>query len=148
MAMYREVTRGIEVTVEPRYVSEQSVPEARQYFFSYRVQITNLGQEPAQLVSRHWVIMDGSGQTHEVRGPGVVGETPTIRPGETYEYSSYCPLPTATGNMRGTYQMVADGGEAFNAKIPLFFLRDLRPGPQPQREAGTRPASIGKDSSI
>lgn len=148
--MYREVTRGIEVVVEPHYVAEQSVPESRQFFFSYRVQISNLGGEAAQLVSRHWQITDGYGQSHEVRGPGVVGETPVIRPGETYEYSSYCPLPTPTGNMRGTFQMVGAQGEEFNAKIPLFFLRDLRPrAPEPShREAGVRPASIGNDSSI
>ncbi len=121
--------------VEPRYVPEQSVPEARQFFFSYRVQISNLGSEPAQVLSRHWVIVDGAGQVHEVRGPGVVGETPWIRPGETYEYSSYCPLPTPTGNMRGTYQMATESGEQFNAKIPLFFLRDMRPvPPAPSRE--------------
>ncbi len=123
--MYREVSRGIEIVVEPRYVAEQSVPQAHQFFFAYRVQITNLGESAVQLLSRHWVITDGSGQVHEVKGPGVVGETPLIRPGESYEYSSYCPLPTPTGNMRGTYQMVDAGGTAFNARIPLFFLRDL-----------------------
>jgi ApaG protein len=123
--MYREVTRGVQIVVEPRYVADQSIPTAGQYFFAYRVQVTNLGEEPVQLLSRHWIITDGTGQVHEVRGPGVVGETPLIRPGESFEYSSYCPLPTPTGNMRGSYQMRTSSGELFQARIPLFFLRDL-----------------------
>jgi ApaG protein len=128
--MYREMTRQVEVRVEPKYVSEQSIPAANQYFFSYTVQISNQGESPVQLLSRHWIITDGAGQVHEVKGPGVVGETPRLLPGETFEYTSYCPMPTATGNMRGTYLMKTDEGDTFQARIPLFFLRDLRTIPQ------------------
>ena len=130
--MYREITQGIEVVVEPRYVPEQSIPASNQFFYAYTVTISNLGTKTAELVSRQWVITDGNGQVHEVKGPGVVGETPKLRPGETFEYTSYCPLTTRTGNMRGVYMMKTEDGELFAARIPLFFLRDLRPSPQPE----------------
>lgn len=125
--MYCEVTHDIRVEVEPTFVPEQSQPQANYYYFSYRVKITNLGSRKTQLISRHWVITDGNGVIHEVRGPGVVGYEPTLEPGESFEYASFCPLPTPTGNMRGTYQMIDldDYQKQYHVKIPLFFLRDL-----------------------
>ena len=124
--MYREQTRQIEIDVDPAFVPEQSSPDEKYFFFSYRVRITNHGSEPVQLLRRHWIITDGTGEVHEVKGEGVIGKQPRLAPGESFEYSSFCPLPTPTGNMRGTYQMVAEGGEQFAIKIPLFFLRDTR----------------------
>lgn len=125
--MYCEVTHDIRVEVEPTFVPAQSQPQANYYYFSYRVKITNLGNKKTQLISRHWVITDGNGIVHEVRGPGVVGYEPTLEPGESFEYASFCPLPTPTGNMRGTYQMLDldDDYKEYQVKIPLFFLRDL-----------------------
>jgi ApaG protein len=123
--MYCEVTRSIRVVVEPSFVPEQSKPQADYYFFAYRVKIINEGNSTVQLMSRHWIITDGNGQSHDVKGPGVIGHQPQLAPGESFEYSSFCPLPTPTGNMRGTYQMVDAQGE-YDIKIPLFFLRDLR----------------------
>ena len=128
--MYREVSREIQVEVEPSYVPERSNPGESYYFFAYRIRITNLGTRVTQLVSRHWIITDGQGRVHEVKGPGVVGEQPVLEPGESFEYTSFCPLPTPTGNMRGTFQMMdhsgAQSGEEYSIRVPLFFLRDLR----------------------
>ena len=124
--MYREITREIQIEVEPAFVPEQSHPREGYFFFSYKVRITNLGGAPTQLVSRHWVITDGNGEVHEVEGPGVIGQQPNLAPGESFEYSSYCPLPTPTGNMRGSYWMLDASGKRFPVKIPLFFLRDIR----------------------
>jgi ApaG protein len=123
--MYCEVTNDIRVEVEPNYVPDQSKPKSHFFFFSYRVKITNLGIKTTQLVSRHWIVTDGNGVVHEVRGSGVVGYEPILAPGDTFEYSSYCPLPTPTGNMRGTFQMIDQHRKQFPVKIPLFFLRDL-----------------------
>jgi ApaG protein len=97
------------------------LPEA-QYFFAYRIRIANTGEETVQLVSRHWVITDGEGRVEHVRGPGVVGEQPVLEPGESFEYTSFCPLPTPIGSMHGTYQMVTAGGAAFDAEISPFSL--------------------------
>jgi ApaG protein len=124
--MYYEITQGIEVQVEPAYMAEESQPEASQFVFSYKVTITNKGETEVQLISRHWAITDGAGVVHEVKGPGVVGEQPRLAPGQKHQYSSFCPLPTPTGNMRGTFQMINSLGAKFDVKIPLFFLRDLR----------------------
>src|SRR4051812_41156364 len=124
--MYCEVSHDIQVTVEPTYIEEQSSPESGYYFFAYKVSIKNLGPAPSQLVNRHWIITDGHGHVEEVQGPGVVGEQPTLKPGESYEYISACPLTTPTGNMRGHYQMVDAHGRFFNVAIPLFFLRAPR----------------------
>lgn len=124
--VYSEITRDIRVEVEPAFVPEHSAPADQYFFFSYRVRITNQGEKPAQLVRRHWTITDGKGKIHQVDGEGVVGQKPKLEPGETFEYSSFCPLPTPTGNMRGNYRMLSDGGEEFAIRIPLFFLRDLR----------------------
>jgi ApaG protein len=123
--MYRESTGGITVEVLPTFLREHSDPEQGIYVFSYQVTITNEGRVPAKLLSRHWIIRDGEGGEREVQGPGVVGEQPLLEPGATYTYSSYCPLPTPTGSMRGSFQMVRDDGSPIDVKIPLFFLRDL-----------------------
>lgn len=114
--MYSEVTRDVCVEVESSYIPEQSRPQANYYFFAYHVKITNRGSIPVQLVSRHWVIMDGNGVVHEVSGPGVVGHQPRLAPGETFEYSSFCPLPTPTGNMRGSYHMVPQSSESLQTE--------------------------------
>ena len=126
MGMYREVSNQFQIEVEPSYMPDQSNPRAGLHVYAYHVRITNLSEKPAQLLSRHWVITDGNGKTQEVRGPGVIGEQPRLETGQTFEYSSFCPLETPTGNMRGSYQMVDEKGEKFDVKIPLFFLRDLR----------------------
>jgi ApaG protein len=123
--MYRETTEEVQIDVRPQYHAEKSKPEAKQYFFSYLVRVTNLSDAPTQLVSRRWVITDGAGEVHEVEGPGVIGEQPWIEPGKTFEYESFCPLPTPTGNMRGHYRMERKDGKKFDAKIPLFFLRTV-----------------------
>lgn len=116
------VTQGIRVRVRASFVPERSDPGNEEFLFAYRVTIRNEGDAPARLVARHWIIMDGSGRVEHVRGPGVVGETPRLEPGEAFEYTSYCPLPTPVGSMRGTYQMVRDDGTSFDAQIGAFSL--------------------------
>ena len=120
--MYERVTRGIRVAVEPSYLDDQSDPDEGQYLWSYTVTIENNGPEPVQLLSRYWHITDGAGHIQEVRGPGVVGAQPVIDPGQAFQYTSGCPLPTASGHMVGRYQMKAASGEAFEAEIPPFIL--------------------------
>ncbi len=120
--MYKAVTQGIRVCVEPRFVEEESQPERRKYFFAYTVEITNMSTTRVQLRSRHWRIIDGDGKVQEVRGAGVVGEQPTLGPGETFTYTSGCPLTTPDGTMQGSYTMIADNGETFRAEIPAFSL--------------------------
>ena len=120
------VTRGIRITVQSRFEPERSAPDESQWFFSYHVRIANEGEAVAQLVSRHWIITDGDGKEQVVRGPGVVGEQPVLEPGEAFEYTSGCPLGTPVGSMRGTYRMVAPGGEAFDAEIAPFGLAEPR----------------------
>jgi ApaG protein len=120
--MSEAITRGIQVRVESRYVPEQSDPERGGWLFAYTVRIANVGQETVQLISRHWVITDANGEIEEVRGPGVVGAQPVLRPGESFEYTSACPLGTAFGTMEGTYQMLTEGGEYFDAEIAAFSL--------------------------
>ena len=110
------------VSAYPQYVADQSDPERDHYLFAYTIRITNSGTVAAQLISRHWIITDGELRVEEVRGLGVVGEQPLIRPGETYEYSSGCQLETPVGTMRGNYQMVAEDGTSFEAEIPEFTL--------------------------
>lgn len=121
--MYSEVTRQIEVRVDPIYVADQSRPDEDYFFFAYRVRIKNESTVGAKLLSRHWHIVDGHGHKEEVKGPGVVGQQPRLEPGQEYEYTSFCPLPTPTGNMRGTYQLIDDRGDKFDINIPLFFFR-------------------------
>lgn len=122
ISMPSAVTRGVRVEVTPRYEKEQSDPERNYYFFSYHVNISNEGDDRVQLLTRHWIITNGEGQVEEVKGPGVVGEQPVLESGESFEYTSFCPLKTPTGTMEGSYQMVAASGESFDAKIPQFSL--------------------------
>ncbi len=116
------ITRGVAISVEPRYLPERSNPERNYYFFTYHVIIHNQGDETVQLLNRHWIITNSAGAREEVKGPGVVGEQPTLEPGESFEYNSFCPLDTSQGTMEGTYEMVTDEGESFQAQIPLFTL--------------------------
>ncbi len=116
------ITRGVKVEVESEYVPERSNPETGTFFFSYHVTITNEGDEAAQLISRHWIITNSQGQAEEVKGPGVIGQQPKLEPGDSFEYTSFCPLNTPFGFMQGTYQMVTDDGENFNAEIAPFAL--------------------------
>lgn len=116
------LTRGVRVTVVPRYVAEQSEPSRSHYLFAYQVTIRNEGSEPVQLISRHWIITNGEGKTEEVRGPGVVGQQPRLAPGEEFQYSSGCPLGTPVGTMHGSYQMVTEDGDNFDALIEPFRL--------------------------
>lgn len=116
------LTRGVRVTVVPHYLAEQSEPGRSHYLFAYQVTIRNEGDEPVQLMSRHWIITNGEGKTEEVRGPGVVGVQPKLSPGEEFQYTSGCPLITPVGTMHGSYQMVTDDGEQFDALIGPFRL--------------------------
>ncbi len=115
-------TRGIRIQVEPRYIAEQSDPRASKYLFAYHITIENRGGETVQLVSRHWVITDGDGDKAEVKGAGVVGEQPRLAPGERFQYTSACPLSTPVGTMQGSFQMVTEGGQQFDAWIEPFRL--------------------------
>ena len=110
------------VTVLPRFLPEQSDPDNDKYLFAYTIRIVNSGQTAAQLISRHWIITDANQHVEEVRGPGVVGEQPRLAPGEAFEYTSGCPLPTSFGSMRGSYQCVAEDGTSFEVPIPEFLL--------------------------
>lgn len=120
--MYRAVTRNIEVTVTPRYLEDRSAPKDSQFFWAYEVGITNRGAETVQLKTRHWKITDATGRLQEVRGAGVVGETPTLAPGESFEYTSGVPLPTPSGFMGGSYGMINSEGETFDIEVPTFSL--------------------------
>jgi ApaG protein len=113
---------AIEVIVATRYLDDQSIPDDDRYVFAYTIRIHNIGQVPARLVSRHWLITDANGKVQEVRGEGVVGEQPWLRPGEHFEYTSGAVLETPLGTMRGSYQMLADDGTAFDAMIDPFTL--------------------------
>ena len=110
--------------VEARFSPDHSEPQKREWFFLYTIRIHNEGQEPVQLVNRHWIITDANGHVEEVRGPGVVGKQPTLESGESFEYTSGCPLKTPFGSMRGTYEMVTARGERFEAAIAPFALRE------------------------
>ena len=121
-AMYRAVTRQIEVTVEPNFLPERSSIEKCQYFWSYTIAITNTGDETVQLRTRHWIITDATGRRQEVRGDGVVGEQPVLTPGQRFEYTSGVPLQTASGFMTGRYQMESESGERFEIEVPTFSL--------------------------
>jgi len=120
--MSSALTQGILVTVRSEYIPERSSLSSRQFAFAYTVRIANQGDTPAQLRSRHWIIADADGDVQEVRGEGVVGEQPLLRPGQHFEYTSWCVIATAVGTMRGTYQMVRPDGTAFDAQIAPFRL--------------------------
>ena len=116
------VTEGIRVEVLSRHSPENSLPGEDKWVFQYTVRITNESSAPVQLLSRHWYITDGWGYVREVEGPGVIGEQPLLAPGESHKYSSWCPISTATGSMRGTYRMVSEGRE-FDIEVAPFGLR-------------------------
>ncbi|MFQ5789379.1 MAG: Co2+/Mg2+ efflux protein ApaG [Acidobacteriota bacterium] len=118
------LTQGVRVNVVCRYSAEHSRPKRKRWFFLYTVRITNESTQTVQLISRHWIIEDANGHVEEVRGPGVVGEQPILSPGESYEYTSGCPLMTSFGSMRGSYQMVTENGERFDAEIAPFTLSE------------------------
>jgi len=118
------VTNNVRVEVESQYAPDHSQPFQNHWFFHYTVKITNEGDETVQLLSRHWVITDASGHTDEVKGPGVVGEQPVLAPGESFGYTSGCPLKTSSGVMRGTYSMVSENGEHFDVEIAPFALHE------------------------
>jgi ApaG protein len=120
--MYTATTRAIAVTVKPQYLPDQSEPNKAQFVWAYQVRIENKGDVAVQLRSRHWKITDGLGRLQEVKGPGVVGKTPRLRPGEVFEYTSGSSLSTSSGFMGGTYQMVSESGENFDVEIPTFSL--------------------------
>ena len=117
-----ETGHGVRVTVVPVFAAEHSDVDAKRHVFKYDVTITNGGDAPAQLVSRHWVIIDADGKREDVRGPGVIGKTPRLQPGQTFRYQSYCPLPTSWGTMEGTYHMRRDDGAEFDVDIARFVL--------------------------
>ena len=120
--MYSETTRSIKVTVKPFYLEDQSLPTENHYVWAYHVRIENQGGETVQLRRRHWRITDGLGRLQEVRGAGVVGEQPVLKPGQSFEYTSGVPLATASGFMAGTYGMVTAQGDRFDIEIPAFSL--------------------------
>jgi ApaG protein len=121
-AMYSEITREIRITVRPFYLEDQSSPEEMHFVWAYHVRIENQGPQTVQLRNRYWRITDSLGRIQEVRGAGVVGEQPVLRPGEAFEYTSGTPLTTPSGIMVGTYQMESESGELFEVKIPAFSL--------------------------
>ena len=120
--MYSETTRSIKITVRPFYLEQHSSPDENHYVWAYHVRIENIGAETVQLRNRHWRITDSLGRLQEVRGPGVVGEEPLLAPGESFEYTSSCPLQTPSGFMVGDYEMETHGGERFLARVPAFSL--------------------------
>ncbi|HVS09196.1 MAG TPA: Co2+/Mg2+ efflux protein ApaG [Planctomycetota bacterium] len=116
------VTEGIRVQAAAQYLEGESEPDQRQYLFAYRIRIRNEGTRRARLKSRHWIIVDADNHREDVRGPGVVGKTPLLAPGESFEYSSGCPLRTPWGTMEGSYTMERDDGTSFEAAVGRFFL--------------------------
>lgn len=118
------VTNNVRVEVESRYAPDHSQRFQCHWFFHYTIRITNEGEETVQLLSRHWIITDANGHVEEVKGPGVVGEQPVLAPGESFQYTSGCPLKSSSGVMRGTYSMVSEGGEHFDVEIAPFALHE------------------------
>ena len=124
MSSSEATTRNIRVRVQAQYDPRRSNPQQSQWFFLYTVNITNEGQDTVRLISRHWIITDGMGEVEEVRGPGVVGNQPMLKPRKSFEYTSGCPLTTPFGSMHGTYQMINQGDEHFDIEIAPFTLTE------------------------
>lgn len=120
---YSATTQNFQVEVLPSYVPERSDPTNNQYFYAYKVRITNHGAVSARVIHRHWKIKDGNGKVYEVQGSGVIGVQPMLTSGQSYEYSSFCPLHSPYGNMRGKYQMIDEFGNRFWINVPVFFFR-------------------------
>jgi ApaG protein len=116
------ITKRVHIHVDSEYLEEESQPDKESYVFTYHITISNHGQEPVQLISRHWVITNADGITEEIQGPGVVGQQPVISPGTSYNYTSFCPLNTPVGSMQGTYHMITGDRSPFEAVIPPFTL--------------------------
>lgn len=126
MGSSKAVTRGVRIEVSTEYDPSRSFPAHNRWFYLYTVEISNDGSETVQLVSRHWIITDAVGHVEEVKGPGVVGESPVLQEGESFQYTSGCPLTTPYGTMHGTYQMVTADGDRFDAQIAEFVLGEPR----------------------
>src|SRR5881396_3013850 len=120
--MYERITRGIKIVVRPQYLENQSKPEEGHFVWAYTIIVENHGRDTATLRTRYWKITDATGKVQEVRGAGVVGEQPTLKPGDTFQYTSGCPLKTSSGFMVGAYQFQTAQGELFNVDIPTFSL--------------------------
>lgn len=120
--MYSQVTKSVKVCVTPRFLEDHSEPEDGYFFWAYTIEIENQSADTIQLCTRYWKITDALGQVQEVRGTGVVGEQPVLRPGEVYQYTSGTPLPTSSGIMMGTYRMQTEEGDMFNVEVPTFSL--------------------------
>ena len=121
-SMYSRVTQAIQITVLPEFVPERSDADEATFFWAYTVEIANQSELTVQMTARHWKITDANGRIEEVRGPGVVGEQPVLKPGESFRYTSGCPLNTPSGIMSGSYRMVNEKGDVFEAEIPVFSL--------------------------
>jgi ApaG protein len=124
MSTSEAVTRGVRIRVKAEYAPERSQPLKNQWFFLYTIQIANEGTETVQLLSRHWIITDAMGKVDEVRGPGVVGKQPVLSPGQSFQYTSGCPLTTPFGSMHGTYQMTTQAGDMFDVEVAPFTLTE------------------------
>ena len=120
--MYKTETRGISVSVEPRYLEDRSDPSEPLFFWAYTIEIANGTEAPVQILARHWIITDQNGRREDVRGLGIVGEQPLIEPGESFTYTSGCPLPTPSGIMAGSYEAIGGDGKVFSVDIPAFSL--------------------------
>ena len=120
--MSDQTTQGVRVGATAFYIPDQSDPDNQQYIFGYNIVIANVGDQPAELLTRHWVIIDAHGRREDVRGDGVVGQTPRLEPGQAFKYQSFCPLKTNWGTMEGEYTMQRDNGERFDVKIGRFYL--------------------------
>lgn len=120
--MFTKTTRHIKITATPQFMAEHSAPDEDHYVWAYTIQLENGGDAPVQLLNRHWKITDAQGLTQEVRGPGVIGEQPVLKPGEAFRYTSGTALGTASGVMLGEYEMVGPGGEHFEVEVPAFSL--------------------------
>ena len=121
---YMEENDGINITVTPFFIKEKSIPTKNIYFYAYQIKIINLRNETYQLIKRNWIIRNGLGKEQKISGDGVVGKSPVLKPGEEFTYTSFCPLPTPTGNMRGSFEFIDTSSTTkLDVKIPLFFLR-------------------------